>query len=203
MAQPSPAVVHVWPGSVPQAVADLRSARAVTVISVATPETTIRQAARTQIRIAVLDTLAALLGCPPASITLISQPGQPIIVDGPDAGIGLSVSHAAGLSVAAIHRGASIGVDVMRHEPGADTLPDWEMLVRDYLGPQAWRRLGNVAPQLRASAFAQEWTAWEARLKCLGLALTEWTPILEQRLVSCRVMALALPDKYCGAMATR
>lgn len=195
--------MHVWPDSAPLALADLRSARAVTVISVATPDTTIRHAARTQIRVAVRETLAAWLVRPPASITLISQPGQPILVDGPDGGIGLSVSHAAGLSVAAIRRGASIGVDVMRYEPSADTLPDWEVLARDYLGPQAWRRLVHMAPTLRASAFAQEWTRWEASLKCLGLAVTEWTPALQQRLASCRVRALAFPDKYCGAMATR
>jgi hypothetical protein len=35
----------------------------------------------------------------------------------------------------------------------------------------------------------------------LGLALTEWTPALAQRLATCRVMALSLPEDCRGAIA--
>jgi len=193
--------MQVWPDRIQQALVELRSEQAWTVISVATSDTTIRHAARTQIRVAVSETLAALLDQPVLSIKLISQPGQPILVDMPDKSVRLSVSHAVGLSVAAIHRQRSIGVDVMRVEPGTCAIPDWEVLAQDYLGPQAWGRLDCVATERRARAFAQEWTRWEAGLKCLGLALTEWTPALQQRLASCCVIALTLPDNYCGAIA--
>jgi phosphopantetheinyl transferase len=60
-----------------------------------------------------------------------------------------------------------------------------------------------MSPEQRAAAFAQEWTCFEAGLKCLGIALTEWTPLLEQSLASCCVRALELPENYRGAMATK
>ena len=194
--------VHAWPGSVHLALRDLRSARALTVISVATLETTLRHAARIQIRAAVCETLAAFLGRTVDTITLMCPLGQPVGLAVPDAHIGLSISHAEGLSVAAIQVGAAVGVDVMRVESGVDAMPDWRMLAHDYLGPQVQARLACLAPGDRSRAIAQEWTQWEARLKRLGLALTEWTPALEHRLAPCGVLALALPNNYCGALST-
>lgn len=198
-----PVVVHAWPDNTPLALEELRSDRALTVISIVAPDTTIRHAARENIRSALREMLGALLRRPAASIALISQPGQPILLDLPETRIGLSVSHAAGLTVAAIHVGVSIGVDVMRIDRGADWMPDWECVAQCYLGPQVCSRIATLAPGQRAHAFAQAWTRWEACLKCLGMALTEWTPALEQRLASCGVRALALPGNYCGAIATR
>lgn len=199
----SQVAVHAWPGSIHLALRDLRSARALTVIGVASPETTIRHVARIQIRAAVCEAVAALLGRAVDSITLISPAGQPAGLAVPDSHIRLSISHAEGLSVAAIQVGAPVGVDVMRVEPGVDAIRDWDMLARDYLGPQVRARLARVAHAERSSAFAQEWTQWEARLKCLGRALTEWTPALEQSLASCGVLPLALPNNYCGALSPR
>lgn len=183
------------------ALAELRSEQALTVIRIAAPDTPLRQVARVQLRGALCDTLGRLLERPAASIPLLSQPGRPLVLDLPDTRIGLSLSHAEGLSVAALHRGGVVGVDVMRVLP--DTLPDWAAVARDYLGPQMASQLAAVAPAQRALAFAQAWTCWEAGLKCLGLALTEWTPGLAQRLALCRITPLELPAPYCGALATR
>lgn len=198
-----PVAVHSWPHSVHLALDELRSDRGFAVFSVAVPDATIRPVARDHIRAALRETLGALLHRPAASITLISHPGQPILLDSPLTRIGLSVSHAPGLSVAAIHRSASIGVDVMRVEQGADWMPGWECVAQGYLGPQTYDRLAKMSPEQRAPAFAQDWTCFEACLKCLGIALTEWTPLLEQRLASCCVRALELPENYRGAMATK
>lgn len=197
----TPVPVHVWPDSVELVLAELRSARALTVLRIAAPDTTIRSAARTHIRGALCDTLGRLLERPAASILFLSQPGLPLVLDLPDTHIGLSLSHAEGLSVAALHRGGAVGVDVMRVLP--DTLPDWAAVARDYLGPPTCHQLAALEPAQRAWAFAQAWTRWEAGLKCLGLALTEWTPGLAQRLALCRITRLALPAPYCGALATR
>lgn len=193
--------VHVWPDGVDWALADLRSKRALTVIRITAPDTAIRPAARAHIRVAVCDTLGSLLERPAASIPLHSQPGRSLVLDLPDTHIGLSLSHAEGLSVAALHVGGPVGVDVMRVLP--DALPDWLVVARDYLGPQTVDQLAAVAPAQRAWAFAQAWTRWEASLKCLGLALTEWTPALAQCLASCRITPLELPAPYCGALATQ
>jgi 4'-phosphopantetheinyl transferase len=196
-----PVVVHVWPDSAPLALDELRSERAWTVISLVTPETTLRHAARARIRTALQDLLGALLRRPAASIALISQPGQAILLDWPEMRIGLSVSHAAGLSVAAIRVGGAIGIDLIRIEPDVAELPDWERVAQDYLGPQVCRQLATLSSAQRAAAFAQAWTCQEAGLKCLGLGLTEWTPALESRLALCAVRALALPAPYDGAIA--
>lgn len=196
-----PVPVHVWPDQVHLALTALRSARALTVIGVAAPDSPLRQTARAQLRGALCDTLGKLLERPAASIPLRSQPGLPLALDLPDIRIGLSLSHAEGLSVAALHRGGAVGVDVMRVSP--DVLPDWAAVARDYLGPPTCDQLAAVASAQRALAFAQAWTCWEAGLKCLGLALTEWTPGLAQRLALCRITPLALPAPYCGALATQ
>lgn len=193
--------VHVWPGQVHLALAELRSAQALTVLGIAAPDSPLRQMARAQLRGALCDTLGRLLQRPAASIPLRSQPGLPLLLDLPDTRISLSLSHAEGLSVAALHMDGPVGVDVMRVLP--DALPDWAAVARDYLGPPTCDQLAAVAPAQRAWAFAQAWTRWEAGLKCLGLALTEWTPGLAQRLALCRITPLALPAPYCGALATQ
>lgn len=183
------------------ALAELRSVRALTVIGIAAPDSPLRQTARAHLRGALCDTLGSLLERPAASIPLRSQPGLAPVLNLPDARISLSLSHAEGLSVAALHAGGAVGVDVMRVLP--DVLPDWAAVARDYLGPPTCDQLAAVAPAQRALAFAQAWTRWEAGLKCLGLALTEWTPGLAQRLALCRITPLALPAPYCGALATQ
>lgn len=194
-------LVPAWPDAAPRALEALRGAQALAVIHITTPNTEIRHAAREHLRAALRELLAALLQQPAATLPLVSQPGQALRLDLPGTPIGLSVSHAPGLSVAAVHRHGAVGVDVMRIGEGADWMPDWETVARDYLGPQAQGRIAQMAPDLRACAFAREWTALEARLKCLGMGLTEWTPALEQRLATCTVTPLDLPPGLCGAVA--
>ena len=132
---------------------------------------------------------------------LKSIPGQPLRVEQPSHGqnIGLSISHEAGLSVAALRRNGPVGVDIMRIAPAFD----WQALARDYLGPQAVRRIASQPESEKPMAFAREWTRLEAGLKCLGLALQEWSPALAERLESCQLMALDLPSGLCGAVAWR
>lgn len=194
-------LVHAWPDAAPLAVEALRGAQGLTVIRVNTPNTELRQAAREHMRSAVRELLAVLLQQPAATLPLVAQPGQALILDLPGTPIGLSVSHASGFSVAAVHRHGTVGVDVMRIGEGADSMPDWETVARDYLGAQAVARIHQVTPAQRACAFAREWTALEARLKCLGMGLTEWTPALQQRLATCTVTRLSVPDGLCGALA--
>ena len=200
-AHDGPAAVHAWPQRLQLAVDELRSERAWTVISVPTPATTNRTLARGLIRAALRETLAAFLDQPAASITLVARPGQAIWVDSPLARLQVSVSHLPGLSVAAIGRGAALGVDVMDIAQGAQEMPDWARVALDYLGPTVASALQRLPPLQRPAAFAQAWTRFEACLKCLGCGLTEWTPVLQQQLATCRVMPLALPDNLRGAIA--
>ena len=194
--------VHVWPQRMQLAVDELRSSHAFTVISVLAPATTDRSIARDLIRTALRETLGVLLDQPAAAITLISHPGQAIRVDSPLARLQVSVSHMPGMSLIAIAKGAAIGVDAMHIDQGIEMTLDWTGVALDYLGPELTALLQRTAPAQRSAAFAREWTRFEACLKYLGLAMTEWTPVLAQQLATCRVMALALPENCRGAIAT-
>lgn len=203
MTRGEPLPVHAWPALGDKALADLHALHATTILGLTLPDTLSRPLARECVRVAVRQALAACLEQPVAAIELLARPGYPLTLAAPPIPISLSISHAPGLSVAAIHRGGDIGIDLMRVSADEGSLPDWARVAQDYLGPPARHRLAEAQPSRRAYLFAQEWTQLEAGLKCLGLALTEWTPALAQRLASCRVVALALPDNYCGAVATR
>ena len=194
--------LRVWPADAAQALAELRGGTGLTVIGRETPLTASRAEARVAIRQALTQTLAAFFKQPTTAVTLVSRPGQALRVMVPGAGpVQVSISHMAGFSLAAIRIGGAVGVDVMAAQ--APLLPGWELVALDYLGPQAAAALHRTAPAEQATAFAQAWVAWEARLKCLGLGLTEWTPSLALRLSACDVHELALPPGLCGALARR
>lgn len=196
-----PVAVHAWPQGMQAAVDELRGSQAMAVISVATPATGERSLARALIRTALRETVAMFLDQPAASITLVSRPGQAIGVDSPLARLHLSVSHMPGMSVAAMGRAGAVGLDVMRVEQDAAEIFDWARVALDYLGPAVSGTLQRTPPGQRPADFARAWVHFEASLKCLGLALTEWTPALAQRLAACRVMALGLPEDCRGAIA--
>jgi 4'-phosphopantetheinyl transferase len=112
------------------------------------------------------------------------------------AGAGVSISHASGFSVAAVHRHGAVGIDLMRLDE--KLMPDWEAVARDYLGPAALARLAGCRDEHRAVCFAQEWTRREAQLKCHGCGLVEWpgAPVMPEHGWS----RLALPDGYVGTV---
>jgi 4'-phosphopantetheinyl transferase len=169
------------------------------VLMVATPDTTVRDEARVLVRTALRDYLAPLIGCAPAAVPLLIEPGQAPRLALADWPLHLSISHEAGLTLAALRSGGKVGVDLMRTADAP--LPDWEALAHDYLGPEVVARLSRLGAVERPHGFAQAWSGHEAALKCLGLPLQEWTPALARALASCEVAALALPDGYIGAMA--
>lgn len=193
--------VHAWPQDARHVLNDLRSPQACAVICIDTPHTSIRHVARQLIRNVVCEALGGLWSQAPQGLTLSGQPGSAITVQGAPMPVALSLSHAPGLSVAAIRLRGRVGVDIMPLDAGPDGMPDWACVSQSYLGPHAYRQLAKLAPDQRAAAFAQRWADWEAGLKCLGLALTEWTPALQSRLNLCRVTSLVLPQGYCGSLA--
>jgi 4'-phosphopantetheinyl transferase len=168
-----------------------------------------REAARLGIRQAVCAALAGLLGIDPAAIELPAAPGDApyaLLRDtSPNAGAGqpaarrvaLAISHDEALSVAAIGLDEAVGIDVMR----VADIPDWEALARDYLGPDAAHTLAGLAPAHRPLALARAWSEREARLKCLGLTLTEWRPDEPAALAACTCLPLAVPEGYVGTLA--
>ena len=186
--------VHPWPGTLP--VPD--DGRI--VVGITTAGGTNRELARKQTRLAVRQLLGELLDLPPDDIELKSAAGQaPHIVlttNGATRNVGLSISHEAGLSLAAINLHGKVGVDLMQ----VQEVPDWEMVARDYLGAAIADELARVSPERRAKVFAKAWTAREASLKCQGLQLTEWMPSPPFQVLPCRSFELALPEGVVGTL---
>ena len=175
-----------------------------------------RQAARAQARAALRALLAAALSLRPAQLTITDQRGQPPRArrsDGtPDARLAalhLSISHEAGCSLLAWCDGSAVGVDVQAVSTGPAGDPDeWRRVAALYLGPDSWLNQAetNVDKALAATqeiAFMTAWTQHEARLKCLGEPLQEWSPALRSRLDGCMARCVALPVPWVGAVAWR
>lgn len=160
-----------------------------------------RPQARLAIRNALREALSQLAGVPAQAVLVGAGPGRapaasfqaPARIAAP----GISISHDGPLSLAAINLRGPVGVDLMR----AQDIPDWQALAADYLGPAALARLAAQPHARRAAELARAWTGREARLKCLGLQLAEWSagcPAEDGRL---RCLALALPPGYAGTVA--
>lgn len=171
------------------------------VVAVDTPLTPIREAARKLVRDAAREILGNFLDCPPASVNVLSQPGQAPRLAGHD-DIHLSISHEPGLSLLAINLQGAVGVDLLR----ITGIPDWQadilVLARDYLTPGTAEKLATISLNRQAVCFAEAWTHHEAHLKYLGQELTEWQPDFAQRFSKCRIIDLHLPRGYYGALAT-
>lgn len=177
--------VHPWPGPLPA------WGREPLVISVTTPGGE-RGAARERIRAAVREVLAQLLQ---RGIELQTSPGKrpQLLVDGEPSPIGLSISHAGELSVAALNPGGPVGVDLMEVE----AVLDWARVAHDYLGMAAACRLAAMSDAERPRAFAEAWSEHEARLKLAGEPLSEWSPPQ----AGATVIPLELPAGFAGALA--
>jgi 4'-phosphopantetheinyl transferase len=191
-------VVHRWPQDRAAALAALRAGDRPVLLALATPPTPLRDAAREAVRAALSELLADFLGCAPGAVPLRSEPGRPLKLEVPGAP-GISVSHDAGISLIALDGSGTPGIDVMRLED----LPDWSEVARDYLGEAASRDIAARHPSERAQAFASAWTRMEARLKCLGLALAEWSPALQRELDRCAAVSFAPAPGVVAALAWR
>jgi 4'-phosphopantetheinyl transferase len=160
-----------------------------------------REAARLRLRAVLTTALATHFGIDAGRIALHSPQGiapwAVVALDAGDQRIALSISHDGDISVAAYSFSGAVGIDVMSIVP----VPDWESVARDYLGPEAVRKLAARSEGERDAAFADAWSEHEARLKCLGLQLAEWCDERAVALQACRCFPLALPEGYVGYVA--
>lgn len=131
-----------------------------------------RAGARADIRAAVCEVAALLTGIGAERIEVTATPGSAprLLIDGVDAGIGLSISHADTVSVALLRRGGTVGVDVMR----IGLSSDWARVAHQYLGMATATLLAASNEELRPRAFCRAWAGREAQLKLRGEALREW-----------------------------
>ena len=155
----------------------------------------VREVARSHLRVI----LGAYLGMCPDRVPLHLAPGQAPRVDARWQGLSLSISlsYAGGVALIGLCPGAWIGVDLVEIAP----MPDWQQIARLYLGPDAALRLAKMNDADRESLFMLEWAEMEARSKCVGQGLQEWSPVRQQRLYSPLIQAVTfeLPITRTGA----
>jgi 4'-phosphopantetheinyl transferase len=174
-------------------------------LSSAVPPGASREMARADIRAAVCEAAGALLDVGPERIEVASTPGSAprLLVDGADAGVGVSISHADTISVAVLHKNGAVGVDIMRIAIGSD----WARVAHDYLGMAAASLLAGAGDDQRPLAFTLAWARREAGLKLRGEKLTEWDggsgarPAAGSTVDAGRYVELALPEGFAGVVA--
>lgn len=179
------ASVALWPQQRPE-----KAAKAF-VLALQLPPTLPRPQARQALREALLEALAQQLGLAADELQLETVPGLAPRLIGHE--IGISFSHEAGLSLAAVNLLGPVGVDLLLDAPAP---PDWQAVVRDYLGPQA-------LVGMREQDFGPAWAAHEARLKFHGRALSEWQASMAETawFAACQCHALRLPQGWVGSLA--
>lgn len=106
-----------------------------------------------------------------------------------------SISHEKTHSMLAWCDRGCIGIDTVGMQALASIgMRDLDDMARLYLGPTAlpWADAVGGEPPTRRR-FADAWARHEAQLKCLGLALDEWSPALQTKLAACQTAAVTLP----------
>ena len=107
--------------------------------------------------------------------------------------IGLSISHAPGLSLVAWCPKGAVGVDVQAVPYATDRAELWRTAALFFPPDRLEALAEHASDALFSEAFAGHWAAHEAALKCLGQGLVEYTPTLAARLAGVRTAALTLP----------
>lgn len=158
-----------------------------------------RDHARALARAALTRALAVHLGCAPQALSVSEVRGTPprLAWAAGDAAaldaIGLSISHAPGLSLAAWSPQGAVGVDVQAVPRTAGRAELWRTAALFFGKNQleTLDRQASTAPFFEV--FAHHWAAHEAALKCARLALAEYSPAVATRLAGMRVVTLGLP----------
>ena len=150
-------------------------------------------AARDAVRALAREALADLLGVRNITNVRGERPRAP---ERPD--LHLSLSHADGLSLLACHS-APVGVDLQALPVQADAAT-----AALFLGPN-WHlaQSGQAQAAHISIVFAAAWTQHEARLKCAGEPLVEWSEALAARLFRhpCAPIHGAALRGWCAALA--
>jgi len=162
-----------------------------------------RTMSRTSLRTSVRQFLAQACAVDKDKIQLHAEAGQAPYAQVDEERIFLSFSHDQNYAMAAIHRHQNIGIDLL-----ATAIDfDWRDVARLYLSPADNQSIATVPEEQQAYQFAAYWALQEARLKCCGLALQEWSIELDVQLSRCEVHLLhslenfALPKYLVTAFA--
>ena len=172
-----------------------------------------RDIARQQVRQALQTCLAAELKCAPSELEVTNVRGQPVQVirnGQPLSSLHCSISHAPALALLAWRWNGLVGVDVQAVDAGATapellaTAPELLATAQLYLDKKSHEALAVCAHDAHFfEAFAQAWVRQEARLKCAGLGLIEWSEALDAQLQGMHCAPLVLDKNLKAAVAWR
>ena len=155
-----------------------------------------RNVARLQARAALVCCLAAELGCAEAELKISNLRGQAPQVQLRGQllkSLHCSISHAQGMALLAWHFGAAVGVDIQAVDRHVSR-PELQAVAQLFFAPEVAEVLSDIAVDaLFFEAFAQAWAGQEARLKCAGLGLVEWSGELEAGLAGIHSASVPLP----------
>lgn len=131
------------------------------------------QHVRDEARQILRELLAGYLGTDPYKVPLhFAQGHAPSLhADWQGMRLSISMSYSQDVALIAICPGALIGIDLTDVAP----TPDWAQVASLYLGPESVSRLAALDGVSRDLMFAAAWAELEARGKCLGLGLQEWS----------------------------
>lgn len=163
-----------------------------------------RVQARLQARAALRSCLAQDLGCPEVALQISNQRNeapQLWLCGERLAQPFCSISHTPGLALLAWHGGGPVGVDIQAVNDGVSRR-ELLAVAQIFLAPNAAQALDGIAQgTLFFKAFASAWATQEARLKCAGVGLVEWSAELESYLACLHCTPVALADGYAAAVA--
>ena len=165
-----------------------------------------RELARLQARAALHGCLLRELACPEAALHISNQRNQApqlwlhgLRLERPFC----SLSHAPGLALLAWHDAGPVGVDI---QAVSDQTPrhELEAVAQLFLAPNTAQTLEGLAQDaLFFKKFSRAWAAQEAKLKCAGLGLVEWSEALEVSMAGMHCRSVTLADGHAGAVAWR
>lgn len=155
----------------------------------------VRAAARCELRSALRRVLAAWSGLPPEALPLAETPHGPVWHGPCRGGVapGISLSYAGGTAWVGLLPGGPIGIDAVE----AAAFGEMTDVARLYLGPETAAAVRLSADPGRA--FADAWAEREARIKCLGLELAEWSPERARLEAACRCLHEAVDGVVLAA----
>lgn len=150
--------------------------------------------ARRHLRLVVCDFLSAAFQVPLSAVEIRSIPGEApsAFVEGKE--LAISMSYDEDYAIAALHLHRRIGIDI------AASLPDfdWRAVAQLYLGEDLVlaieKRSAHENLQQQANVFLSHWLRHEAKLKCCGLVLQEWSQALENQLEICQFLLVPTPN---------
>jgi 4'-phosphopantetheinyl transferase len=175
----------------------------VTVIGVDIKLVCTRDHARSQIREVVTEVIAVALNLTERNLRINSEKGMApyvMISDGAQQKIvHLSIAYEDQFAWAVISRINRVGLDVVKIAEAFE----WKDTAILYLGNATTQDISIKPLDQQFEFFLKAWASHEARLKCLGLGLQEWSEELEQQLSSirCEVGYVSWDPTYIAAVA--